>query len=111
MAGDIISDADRRLVQEIEYITRRLTAACQDCQSNHMLSSALAYLRYTIAQAQKRDPGDLTWNDMALAFSKAHHDLVILGNIHVNRGSSMAQAYNIRGDAALCGMLELMVRT
>lgn len=111
MASAILSESNKHLVNQIHSTARRLTDSRQDCQSHHMHSSALAFLRHIIAQAQKRDPGDLTWKNMFMALNKAHLNLAYLCTIHVDRGLSMAQAYKMKGSCALCGMLEVMVRT
>ena len=86
MASTILSEQNRNLVYAMEDTARRLTEACQYCQSRHMHSSALAFLRHMIAQAQKRDPGDFNWKDLVLALSATRYDLGALGTIHVYRG-------------------------
>lgn len=109
MVSDIVTPMERRILKEIQRTGKKLSYADQDCRAVHLQSAALAFIRYNASVALGKDPHDITWRDTALALKEGHHDLVMLGGLHIERGSCLSQAYGARHDAALGCMQEIMV--
>ena len=106
-----LSRIDRRMVEEVRRTGQKLYAAKHHTQSTHVLSAAMAYIRSVAASALQCDPYGITWKQIASVFKEVPQDMVLLGEMHLDRTRDRtAPQYEEQYDLAFGGMLASMVR-
>lgn len=79
--------------------------AGQESKAGYILSAAMAYVRSLAASALGIDPDDLTWRQIALVMKHGHQDVLLLGELDLDRASAMGNAYLAKHDLAFSSML------
>ena len=105
-----LSYMERRTVVELRTTGQKLAWASQESHSAHVLSAAVAYMRSLAASALEKDPYDITWKQIAFVMKEVHQDIVLLGGLHLDRGSCLGEVYVEKYNMSYRGLLASTVR-